>query len=111
MEESWIWPLLVLAVSAAATYVWRGLGVAFSGKINPDGRIFAWLACVAYALLAGLIVRMILLPIGPLADSPLAARLTAAGVCLLCFLLCRRILPSILAGGGALALWLEFLPA
>ncbi len=110
MQETWIWPLLVLAVSAIATYFWRGLGVLLSGRINPDSAVFAWLAAVAYALLAGLITRMVVLPIGPLTETPLEARLTAAAVCIGCFLLTRMLLLSILAGGGSLALWLALLP-
>ncbi|MBC6405748.1 MAG: AzlD domain-containing protein [Rhodospirillales bacterium] len=107
MQESWLWPLAVLAVAALATYVWRFLGVLLSGRINPESAFFAWMASVAYALLAGLVTRMIVLPVGPLIETPLAARLTAAAVCLFCFLITRRLLPSVLIGGGSLALWLS----
>ncbi|GAB5467773.1 MAG: hypothetical protein Kilf2KO_08030 [Rhodospirillales bacterium] len=106
MQETWVWPLAVLAVAAVATYVWRGLGVILSGRINPNSPLFNWLSAVAYALLAGLITRMILLPIGPLEATPLAARLAAAGLCVAAYLVTRRLLPAILVGGGSLALWL-----
>ncbi len=110
MQESWLWPLLVLAVSAVATYLWRGLGVLFSGRINPDSAVFAWMAAVAYALLAGLITRMIVLPIGPLTETPLEARLAAAALCVGSFLLTRNLLLAVLVGGGSMALWLVLLP-
>ncbi len=107
MQESWIWPLLVLAVAALSTYVWRGLGVALSGRINPASPFFAWLACVAYALLAGLIARMVLLPIGPLSEAPLPARLAAFAVCVACYFRTKHIVLSIVTGAAALALWLS----
>ncbi|MEQ8651660.1 MAG: AzlD domain-containing protein [Kiloniellales bacterium] len=110
MQETWVWPLLILAVSAVATYVWRGLGVLLSGRINPDSALFAWMAAVAYALLAGLITRMIVLPIGPLAETPLEARLAAAALCVIAFLITKKLLLAVLVGGASLALWLTLLP-
>lgn len=97
------WPWLVLATGAAATYFWRGLGVALSGRLRADSQVMRWIACVAYALLAGLIARMIVLPAGPLAETTLTARLTGAGVALVLFFGLRRHL-LIAVGAGALAL-------
>lgn len=110
MSEAWLYPLLVLVAAAAATYFWRLLGVTLSGRINPNSALFAWLACVAYALLAGLITRMLLLPVGPMAEAPLAARLAAAGLCLLCYRLTASVLGAITVGGAALAIWLLVAP-
>jgi branched-subunit amino acid transport protein len=96
---------LALAAGAFVTYAWRGLGVLLSGRIDPDGPLFAWTACVAYALLAALIARMILLPRGDLADTAALDRLLAAGLGLVAFffLTRRNILIATLAGSGALA--------
>lgn len=99
------WPYVVLLVGAAATYFWRGLGVALSGRIDPDGPVFEWIACVAYALLAGLIARMIVLPTGPLAGTPLTDRIAAAVIALAIYFLTRRnILAGVGVGVGALVL-------
>jgi len=97
------WPFVVMLAGAAATYVWRALGVALSGRIDPEGPVFDWVACVAYALLAGLIARMILLPSGPLAEVSLAQRIAAAAAAAIGFWLLRR---SVMLGVavGALAL-------
>ena len=86
--QDW-WPLLVLLVGALVTFAWRGLGVVLSGRLRSDGRLFEWIACVAYALLAGLVARMVVLPTGPLAGTALADRLLATGLI-----------------GGSLAFWL-----
>lgn len=99
------WPWLVVLAAAAATYTWRALGVALSGRIDPEGPVFRWVGCVAYAVLAGLIARMILLPVGSLATTPMASRAAATAAALAVFYLARRNLPlSVLAGGGTLTL-------
>jgi len=70
-----VWGLLILAIMA--TYLWRGIGTAIAARINPDGALFEWIACVAYALLAGLISRIILMPVGTLADTATIDRVGA----------------------------------
>lgn len=92
------WPWVALAVGALVTYFWRGLGVALSGRLNPQSPLFEWIACVAYALLAGLIARMILLPLGSLAETPLPDRVAAAGLAFVVFFLTRR---NLLLGVGS----------
>ena len=104
-EHAPLWPYVVLVVGALATYFWRALGVALSGRIDPAGAVFEWVACVAYALLAGLLARMIVLPVGPLADTPLGARLAAAAIALAIFFATRKNLAlGVAAGAGALVL-------
>jgi branched-subunit amino acid transport protein len=84
------WPWLLLLAAALVTYAWRALGVAISGRIAPDGALFEWVSAVAYALLAALIARMIVDPMGPLEQTPLLDRLAGVGVALGAFLLARR---------------------
>jgi branched-subunit amino acid transport protein len=76
-----IW--LVILAAALVTYFWRALGVLVGGRINPNGPVFEWIGCVAYALLAGLTTRMIVLPIGPLQATDLGCRLVAAAAAVL----------------------------
>jgi len=99
MSELW----LLVIVCGLTTYLWRGLGVLLSGRIRPDGDIFNWLACVAYAMVAGLIMRIIVLPTGMLASSLLSHRLIACCLGLAAFYACRRNL-LVAVGVGALAL-------
>jgi len=99
------WPFAAILVGAAATYIWRGLGVALSGRIDPDGRVFEWAACIAYALVAALVARMIVLPTGPLAETPMVDRLGATALSLAVYFLAgRSLLWSVGAGVGALIL-------
>src|SRR3546814_19089152 len=99
------WPYVVMLAGAAITYFWRALGVALAGRLRPDGRLFDWVGCIAYALLAGLISRMIVLPIGPLAETTLGARLAPVPIALAIFLgLRRNVLLGFAAGAHAPAL-------
>lgn len=91
----------MLAGAAAATYLWRGLGVAFSARIEPESAVFRWISCVSYAMLAGLISRMTVMPLGSLAETPLSFRLGAMMVAIVIFLLAgRSMLLGIVAGVG-----------
>lgn len=97
------WPFLVLAI--AATYLWRGLGVLLSTRIDPQGAVFRWVTCVSYAMLAGLISRIIVLPLGLLAEVPLGDRLAAVAVAFVVYFGGgRRVLAGVAAGTVALAL-------
>jgi branched-subunit amino acid transport protein len=103
MNETRVW-LLILG-AAAVTYVWRGLGVALGGGLSLNSAMFRWVSAVAYALLAGLIARMIVLPLGALGHTPLAERLLAASIALAVFLLSRRnMLLAVFSGAAALVL-------
>ena len=81
--------LLALACGAA-TYVWRGLGVLLSGRVRADSELFTWIGCVAYAMVASLIARMVFLPSGMLAATLLPDRLLACAVALVVYYAGRR---------------------
>jgi branched-subunit amino acid transport protein len=94
--------LLVLAC-AIATYLWRGLGLLVSGRVRMDSAFFVWAGCVAYALIAGLAVRIILFPAGTLAATPLSARLVACAIALAAYFASRKnLFVGIVAGFVAL---------
>lgn len=92
-------------VGALATYFWRAFGVAVGGRIDPNGKAFEWFACVAFAVLAALIVRLILFPAGGLSELPAAVRLGAAALAIAVFFALRKnVLLGCLSGAGAIAL-------
>jgi branched-subunit amino acid transport protein len=108
MAESswrWLWPWAVVLLSAVVTYAWRWVGVALSGRIDPNGAAIRWVGAVAYALLAGLIARMIVLPQGPLQETAMTDRVAAAAIALVIFLAARRnLVLGVAAGAGVLVL-------
>ena len=67
--------ILVILVTSFATYLSRFLGVVSSEKMDIRSKIFKWFNCIAYAILAALIARMVVFPSGVLSESPLIIRL------------------------------------
>jgi len=83
-------PVLIITLAAIATYASRGLGAMLSGRISPDSAIVDWITCVTYALMAGMVVRMLALPIGALTTTPDWMRLVSTAVGLAAFFITRR---------------------
>ena len=83
-------PWLVLLLAIATTFVWRAAGTVTASRINPAGALFQWFNCLSYAMLAGLITRVILLPVGMLAETPAMDRMIAMGAGFAVFALFRR---------------------
>ena len=60
----------VIVAAGLGTYFWRAMGVVLSGRIRTDGPLFQWVGCVAYAMIAGLAVRILVLPLYPQYAGP-----------------------------------------
>lgn len=82
--------LFIVVLSALVTYLWRGLGVLIAARIEPDGAVFQWLGCVAYALLAGLMARIMIFPVGLLEQTTLFDRGVALAVGFVVFFSMKR---------------------
>lgn len=93
---------LVLA-AGAGTYFWRGLGVWIAGRIDVGGAWFQWFTCVAYALIAGLVMRVVLIPVGVLAGTTLTQRLIGIAIAFaVCWAARRNLLLGVIAGTASL---------
>jgi branched-subunit amino acid transport protein len=102
-------PWLVLMAAVAGTYVWRGLGIALAGRLKRDSLLFQWITCVTYAMLAALVLRIIILPVGMLAEIPTGYRLLAAGVAFAIMVLRRgALVPALLIGTGLMMLFAAY---
>jgi branched-subunit amino acid transport protein len=108
MPPDSLW-LIVLACGAA-TFVWRALGVLVAQRIDANGAFFRWITCVSYAMVAGLIFRMIIMPESELANVSLPVRVAAVALAFgAYFLFKRRLVAGVLAGGlslSAMVAWL-----
>ncbi len=94
---------LVLLFCALGTYAWRGLGVLLSGRISIDGELFTWVTCVTYAMIAGLVMRIIVMPSGLLATSLAWHRVLACLLGLAAYYVFRRnLLVAVAVGAGSL---------
>lgn len=108
MTAESLWTILLGC--AAATFVWRGTGVLLVRRIDAQGLIFQWVTCVSYAMLAGLIFRMLILPESELAQVPLWLRCAAIGIAFAAyFAFKRRLVAGVLAGGLSLSTMVHWL--
>ena len=69
-----------------------------------------WVACVSYAMVAGLIFRMLAMPESELAEVSLAVRAAAVGVAFAPYFgFGRRLVAGVLAGSLSLAAMAQWL--
>lgn len=69
--------LVILVAGSAATYMWRFLGVVYASRLGPDSAVLDWVRAVATALIAALVMRLVLVPPGALAETGLVSRVVA----------------------------------
>lgn len=101
-EGLWGQTALVLAC-AAGSYLWRGLGVWVADRVNVDSDWFRWITCVAFAMIAGLVCRVIVLPVGELEHTSLVRRLVGVAVAVIAFRLAKKsLLVGVLAGAATI---------
>ncbi|WP_417688899.1 AzlD domain-containing protein [Roseibium sp.] len=108
IDASW-WPYLMIIVAGwLATDIWRWIGVLAGGKLREDGELLIWVRCVATALVAGVIAKLILFPTGVLGETPMWLRVSAAAFGFLAFFASRqKVVVGVVAGEIALiAGWL-----
>ena len=91
--------ILVILVTSLATYLSRFLGVISSEKMDIKSKIFRWFNCIAYAILAALIARMIIFPAGVLSESAIFIRFLVMGGSILLFILTKKnlVYPTLLS--------------
>ncbi len=107
MEAEFFWAIVLAC--GVATFVWRGLGVLVARRIDANGAFFRWITCVSYAMVAGLIFRMIVMPSSELADVSLQVRIAAVAIAFgAYFLFKRRLVAGVLAGGLSLSAMVVF---
>ena len=95
-------PLFLLMFALMGTFLLRAVGVIGAGHMEQDTPLFRWIGCVAFAIAAGIMAKILFIPSGVLADEPLISRLGGAAVGVLIFFgFGRRILWGL--GGGLLA--------
>lgn len=78
MSETYIY--LAILLTAFATYLPRFLGVFSSDFVNEEGKLFKFVSCVSYGILAALIARIFIHPVGALEQTSTTIRLLAAGI-------------------------------
>lgn len=87
----------------AGSFLWRGLGVWVADRVDVRGEWFRWVSCVAFAMIAGLVCRVVLLPVGELAQTTVVRRLVGVCLALVAYRVARKsMLVGVLTGAAAL---------
>lgn len=108
MTTEWLW--IVVLACGLATFAWRALGVVVVRRIDPRGAFFQWITCVSYAMVAGLIFRMLFLPESELAGVSLPIRLAAIAFAFAAFFVFgRRLVAGVLGGSLSLSAMIHFI--
>ena len=91
--------ILVILVTSFATYLSRFLGVVSSEKIDETSKLFKWINCIAYSILAALIARIGVFPYGVLQEAELWLRLFVVIICVVVYLLSKKnlVYPTVLS--------------
>jgi len=91
--------ILVILVTSLATYLSRFLGVVSSERMDIKSKIFRWFNCIAYAILAALIARMIIFPAGVLSETPVYTRIIVLGSMILLYFITKKnlVYPTVLS--------------
>lgn len=69
-----------LLLAFIATFVWRLLGLILAERLSDNGSLLQWVNSVAYAMVAGIMMMILVYPIGILASSTLTSRLLGFSV-------------------------------
>ena len=107
LVEASAWLIFLSAIFA--TYIWRFAAVMISHRIEPNHPIFEWFTCLAYGIIAALVARTLVFPMGILQEIPLWQRLLSMVFAFLGFyLLGKRLWVGILFGEFAFLLLIWF---
>ena len=97
-------PWAVVLLAFIATLIWRIFGVVLANAIGTERFIMVWINALAYAMVAGVLMLIMVYPSGSLANTPLDYRLGALGLGVLCMLTFEILWLSILVGMGSFAI-------
>jgi len=97
--------VMLLLLGAVMTEPWRWAGVWLARDLDVESEVFRWVKAVSTALVAGLVARMVVFPIGALAEVAPWIRYAAFGAGLAVYVFAgRHILWGVLAGTATLLL-------
>jgi branched-subunit amino acid transport protein len=93
MFDFYLWVLIGLAFLGTAS--WRVLGVLIGDRIRQGSILSEWINAVAYAMVSGVMMLIVVFPSGVMADSDLSWRLSALFVALAVMLLTRSFIVAV----------------
>ena len=88
MFETYIYFAILL--TAVATYLPRFLGVFSSDFVNEEGKLFKLVSCISYGILAALIARIFIHPVGALEQTSTFIRIFVAGITIVVLFISKK---------------------
>ena len=86
--DAWWWQFAFILIAGwLATDLWRFAGVLLGRRLSETSQFFVLVRCIATALVAAVISRLVLFPSGSLAQTAVALRIVAAAAGFGAFLL------------------------
>ena len=104
--DAGLWSFFLLFVAGfAVSEPWRFAGVLLSKNVSVDSEFLKWVRSVSTALIAGLVTRLVIFPIGALADTPFWLRLCCFLLGIVAYFVFRKkMYAGVLTGAGALVI-------
>ena len=99
-------PWIGVFLSFCATFIWRLTGLLLAERLSPNSLLMLWINSVAYSMVAGVLVLIIVNPTGVLLTSTLESRILGLLSGIVAVFFTRKLLISIMVGMlvfGALA--------
>ncbi|MSP05968.1 MAG: AzlD domain-containing protein [Candidatus Fonsibacter sp.] len=88
MSDTYIY--IAIVITTFATYLPRFLGVFSSDFVNEKGKLFKLVSCISYGILAALIARIFIHPVGALEQTSTLIRLTVATLTIVVLFLTKK---------------------
>jgi branched-subunit amino acid transport protein len=88
MSSNYIY--IAILIASAATYVSRFLGVISANFVDEDGQLFKFVSCVSYGILAALITRIFIYPVGALEETSTFVRVFVAALTIFVLFLSKK---------------------
>ena len=107
MDNQSLWLLVGLAV--VGTFSWRFLGVVIGDRIPKDSVWSIWINAVAYAMVAGVMMLLVVFPTGLVAASEMSWRLLALLAAVLIMMWTRNMVVAIFAAVLVFALMMALM--
>ena len=88
MSSNYIY--IAILIASVATYASRLLGAISAHYVNEEGKLFKFISCISYGILAALISRIFIHPVGALEESSSFVRIFAAGLTIIVLFLSKK---------------------
>ena len=99
MDDYGFWgSWLAVGLASVGTFIWRFAGVLLASKIPGQSSLMDWVNTMAYAMVAGVLMLMLVHPTGILAASGLDDRLLGLVTGVGAMMLTKGIILSLLCG-------------